>query len=191
MMVEHNKILNDNLHKILDNIVQIQDSVITSKEEIIDEIKKIDNTEVKSSINSLEEKIDDKIDNINFEPLEDKLAILGIKLVKEASGNKDLILEKLEAIQNDDILNKMTELEQKVDSNYFSNKELLLEKVDSITDKIDQKELLIQIIHGFEKEFASKIDSIKEEVEWGNKSIFARMFGRRKNKPQKIDDEEI
>lgn len=189
MMLEHNKVFNENLHKIIDNTVQIQDSIFTSKEEIIDEVKKADNSEIKTSINSLEEKIDDKIDNINFEPLEDKLAILGLKLVKEASGNKDVILEKLEDMKNDDVLSKIKELEQKVDSNFFSNKELLLEKVDGLKDKIDEKELLIKIIHGFEKEFASKIDSIKEEVEWGNKSIFARIFGKKK-KTQKIKDQE-
>lgn len=190
MMLEHNKVFNDNLHKILDNTVQIQNSIFTSKEEIIDEVKKTDNSEIKTSINSLEEKIDDKIDNINFEPLEDKLAILGLKLVKEASGNKEVILEKLEHMKNDDILSKMEELEHKVESNFFSNKELLLEKVDGLKDKIDEKELLIKIIHGFEKEFAGKIDSIKEEVEWGNKSIFARIFGKKKKRPERIKDEE-
>lgn len=191
MMLEHNKVFNDNLHKIIDNTVQIQDSLFTSKEEIIDEIKKVDNSEVKNSINSLEEKIDDKIDNINFEPLEDKLAILGLKLVKEASGNKDEILEKLDRINNYEIMEAMKELEQKVDSNYFSNKELLLEKVNSLKDKIDEKELLIQIIHGFEQEFASKIDSIKEEVEWGNRSIFSRIFGKKKKKSDKYIEDEV
>ena len=37
---------------------------------------------------------------------------------------------------------------------------------------------------------ADKIDSIKEEVEWGNKSIFARIFGKKKNRPERIKDEE-
>jgi len=190
MILEHNKMFNENLHKILDNTVQIQDSIGVSKEEIIDEVKKNDNTEIKNSIHSLEEKIEDKIDNLNFEPLEDKLAILGIKLVKEASGNKDIILERLEAMKNDEILSKMDHLEQKVESNYFSNKELLLEKVNSLKDKIDEKELLIQIIHGFEKEFAEKIDSIKEEVEWGNKSFFSRIFGKKTKNPKKVKHEE-
>ena len=125
MMLEHNKVFNDNLHKIIDNTVQIQDSLFTSKEEIIDEIKKVDNSEVKNSINSLEEKIDDKIDNINFEPLEDKLAILGLKLVKEASGNKDEILEKLDRINNYEIMEAMKELEQKVDSNYYCEDDVI------------------------------------------------------------------
>ncbi|MDO5516119.1 MAG: hypothetical protein Q4F66_01110 [Clostridium sp.] len=193
MMLEHNKVFNDNLHKVLDNTVQIQDSIFTSKEEIIEQVKKVDNSEVKNSLNSLEEKLEDKIDNISFEPLEDKLAILGLKLVKESSGNKEEILEKLEERNNDEILDVMKDLGQKVDSNFFSNKELLLEKVDGLKDKIDEKEVLIKIIHGFEKEFASKIDSIKEEVEWGNKSIFSRMFGKKKRKIDKHrnDDEEF
>lgn len=181
-MIEHNKVFSDNLQKIIENTVQIQDSIFTSKEEILDEVKKMDNTTINTSISSMQEKIENKIDRMNFEPLEDKLAILGVKLVKASSGNKDAIIEKIEEMTNDDVLQRVNELEQKVESNYFSNKELLLEYVNSIKDKIDEKEVLIERMQVFEEEFISKIDSIKEEVEWGNKSIFARLFGKKKNR---------
>ncbi|WP_455796702.1 hypothetical protein [Clostridium butyricum] len=122
-----------------------------------------------------------KIDEITFEQLEDKLAILGIKIVKDASKNKNEILEKIENIKTEEIESKITELEHGIESNFFSSKQLMCEKIKGISDKIDEKEILIKIIHGYENELSEKIRSIQEEVEWSNKSFFSRIFGKKRD----------
>ena len=164
MMVEHNRLFNENLHKLMEDTQSIKDSFQSSTHMISDELKKLD----------------EKIDDITFEQLEDKLAILGIKIVKDAAKNKNEVLHKLENMKNEELEEKIHELTQEVESNFFTNKQLMCEKIQGLSDKIDEKELLIKIIHGYEKELNEKIEKLQEEVEWGNRSFFSRIFGRKR-----------
>ena len=165
MVVEHNKLFNENLHKLMEDTQKIKESFESSNTIINEELKKLDS----------------KIDEMTFEQLEDKLAILGIKIVKDASKNKNEILEKIENIKTEEIESKITELEHGIESNFFSSKQLMCEKIKGISDKIDEKEILIKIIHRYENELSEKIRSIQEEVEWSNRSFFSRIFGKKRD----------
>ena len=164
MLFEHNKLFNESLHKLMVNTQNIKDSFENSNNLINNELKKIDS----------------KIDDISFEMLEEKLAILGIKIVKDANKNKNEIFNKIENINTNKIEDKINNLDQKMESNFFTNKQLMCEKIKGISDKIDEKEILIKIIHGYENDISEKIKSIQEEVEWGNKSFFSRIFGKKR-----------
>lgn len=164
IMFEHNKLFNESLHKLMTNTQSIKDSFESSNNLINDELKKIDS----------------KIDDIAFDKLEEKLAILGIKIVKDANKNKNEIFNKIENINTDKIEDKINNLDQKIESNFFTNKQLMSEKIKGISDKIDEKEILIKIIHSYENDISEKIKNIQEEVEWGNKSFFSRIFGKKR-----------
>ena len=161
----HNKIMSENLHKLIEDTQSIKERLDISNNMVVEEIKKIDS----------------KIDDITFEQLEEKLAILGVKVVKDAAKNKNDILEKIDGINTEKIQEKICEFEQEMESNFFSNKALMTEKFKELSDKIDEKELLIKIIHGYENELSAKIKSIQEEVEWSNRPLFSRIFGKRRN----------
>ena len=165
MMIEHNKIFNENLHKLIEDTQSIKESFKSSTDTLAGELKKLD----------------DKINDITFEQLEDKLAILGIKIVKDAAKNKNELLAKIENIENEELEEKIHELSQEVESNFFSNKQFMCEKMKELSDKIDEKELLIKIIHGYEKELNEKMEKLQEEVEWGNRSFFSKIFGKKRD----------
>ncbi len=165
VIAERNKSFNESLHKLMEDTQSIKDSFENSNNIICDELKKLDF----------------KLENMTFEQLEDKLAILGIKIVKDASKNRDELIGKIENIKTDEIEHKLNGIEQEMESNFFSNKQLMCEKFSGLSDKIDEKELLIKIIHGYENELSEKIKNIQEEVEWGNRSFFARIFGKKRD----------
>ena len=158
---------------------------------------------------SIESNIDLAINNIIreqnkalFESLEERLAILGIKLVKDATNNKEAILNKIDNINMDKvfekvelldksiqeksgILEKSVEekvefLEKSIEDNFDNNKNLILEKLIDINEKIEDKDILIERINNVEYEISTRIKIMQEEVEWGNKNFFARLFGKRR-----------
>lgn len=126
-----------------------------------------------------------------FKSIEERLAILGLKVVKDAAINKDVILNKIENINFDEVKEKLgflessmenrTELlEKSIKSNFVSGNNYVLEKIKNIDDKIEEKEILIELINKLEGSINERIEEIQEEVEWGNKSIFTRIFGKRR-----------
>ena len=165
IMIEHNKLFNENLHKLMEDSQIIKESFNNSNNAVSDELQKLDS----------------KIDGLNFEQLEDKLAILGLKIVKDADKNKNEIIDKIGNINTNNIEEEILKLNQGMESNFFSNKQLMCEKLREISDKIDEKELLIKIIHGYENDINEKIQKIQEEVEWGNRSFLSRIFGKKRN----------
>lgn len=126
-----------------------------------------------------------------FESIEERLAILGLKVVKDAANNKESILnkiddinvdkieEKIELIENS-IEEKVELLEKSMEDNLDNNKNVILGKINDINDKIEDKDILIELINKLQNEFNTKIKNIQEEVEWRNKSFFARLFGKRR-----------
>jgi len=158
---------------------------------------------------SIESTIDLNINNIIkeqnkilFESLEERLAILGIKVVKDAANNREAVLNKIDNIHMDkvcekvelldksieekaELLEKSVEekvgfLEKSIEENFDNNKNLILGKLSTINDKIEDKDILIERINNLEYEISTRIKIMQEEVEWGNKNFFARLFGKRR-----------
>ncbi len=126
-----------------------------------------------------------------FKSIEERLAILGLKVVKDAANNKEAILNKIENINFDEVKekvgllessieNRAESLEKSIKSNLVSGNNYVLEKIKNIDDKIEDKDILIELINKLEGSLNQKIEDIQEEVEWGNKSIFTRIFGKRR-----------
>lgn len=126
-----------------------------------------------------------------FKSIEERLAILGLKVVKDAANNKEAILNKIENINFDEVKekvgllessieNRTESLEKSIKSNLVSGNNYVLEKIKNIDDKIEDKDILIELINKLEGSLNQKIEDIQEEVEWGNKSIFTRIFGKRR-----------
>jgi hypothetical protein len=127
-----------------------------------------------------------------FESIEERLAILGLKVVKDAAANKEAILSKIDSIKVEKVEEKIDVLkksiEEKVESvgksmkdNSDNNSDLILEKIKLVDNKIKEKDIIIEFISKFEDELNERINYIQDEVEWGNKSFFARLFGKRRN----------
>jgi hypothetical protein len=148
--------------------------------------KTIENT-IEIAINkNLEEQ-----NKVLFSSIEERLAILGLKIVKDATGNKEEIINKIDNINLEKIEEKVEEVGKSIESktkavektikdNLVSGNNFVLEKIKKIDDKIEDKDVLIELINKMEDSFNERIDNIQEEVEWGNKSIFARIFGKRR-----------
>ncbi|AGF58138.1 ribosomal protein L17 [Clostridium saccharoperbutylacetonicum] len=148
--------------------------------------KTIENT-IEAAINkNLEEQ-----NKVLFSSIEDRLAILGLKIVKDATSNKEEIINKIDNINLGKVEEKVEEVGKSIESktkaveksikdNLVSGNNFVLEKIKKIDDKIEDKDVLIELINKIEDSFNERIDNIQEEVEWGNKSIFARIFGKRR-----------
>ena len=128
-----------------------------------------------------------------FQSLEERLAILGLKIVKDATSNKEEIINKIDNINLGKVEEKVEEVGKSIESktkaveksikdNLVSGNNFVLEKIKKIDDKIEDKDVLIELINKMEDSFNERIDNIQEEVEWSNKSIFARIFGKRREK---------
>ncbi|OOM70872.1 hypothetical protein CLPUN_51360 [Clostridium puniceum] len=125
-----------------------------------------------------------------FQAIEERLAILGLKIVKDAINTKEAILNKIDDInlnkieEKVDIIERAVEekaavLEKSIEDNN-DNSKAILNKVRSINDKIEDKDAMIELINNMQEELSIKMEIIQEEVEWGNKSFFVRLFGKRR-----------
>lgn len=191
--------------KINDLKISFQEFQEEDFEEKIEDI----NSSVLKITKSIENTIEVAISNIIkeqnkvlFDSLEERLAILGLKVVKDAANNKELILNKIDNISVDKLEEKVELLEKSIDEkvglieksigektealersvedNLDNSKNSILGKISKINDKIEDKDVLIDIINNLEGIINEKIDKIEEEVEWGNKSFLARIFGKRR-----------
>ncbi len=131
--------------------------------------------------------IEDAINNIIieqnkvlFQSIEERLAILGIKVVKDVASNKESILNKIDSIHVDKIEEKVELLEKFMQDKLDNNKKLILGKINEVNHKIEDKDVLIELINKLEGKLDIKINKIQKEVEWGNKSFIARIFGKRR-----------
>ncbi len=128
---------------------------------------------------------------VMFEAIEERLAILGLKVVKDAAANKETILNKIDDINVEKVEEKVDALEKCIEEkvellgksmaeNSDNNADTILGKIRLIDNKIKDKDIIIELINKFEDELNGRINYIQEEVEWGNKSFFARLFGKRR-----------
>lgn len=178
------------------------------EEDFEEKIEDINNSVLKIT-KSIESTIEAAIGNVIkeqnkvlFDSLEERLAILGLKVVKDAANNKELILNKIDNISVDKLEEKVELLEKSIDEkvglieksieektealeksvedNLDNSKNSILGKISHINDKIEDKDVLIGLINDLEGRINKKIDKIEEEVEWGNKSFLTRIFGKRR-----------
>lgn len=178
------------------------------EEDFEEKIEDINNSVLKIT-KSIESTIEAAIGNIIkeqnkvlFDSLEERLAILGLKVVKDAANNKELILNKIDNISVDKLEEKVELLEKSIDEkvglieksieektealersvedNLDNSKNSILGKISNISDKMEDKDVVIGLINDLEGRLNKKIDKIEEEVEWGNKSFLTRIFGKRR-----------
>ena len=201
-VIEKLKPLEKKINDLKGNFEEFQE------EDFEEKIEELNNNilEIKNSIEStIEVAISNMVKEQNkvlFESIEERLAILGLKVVKDAANNKEAILNKIADINVDkieekvDLIERSIEekvglveksieekvelLEKSMENNLDNNKTSILGKMNDINDKIEDKDILIELINKLEGELSTKIENIKEEVEWGNKSFFARIFGKRR-----------
>ena len=190
-VIEKLKPLEKKINDLKGNFEEFQE------EDFEEKIEELNNNilEIKNSIEStIEVAISNMVKEQNkvlFESIEERLAILGLKVVKDAANNKEAILSKIDNINVDkieekvDLIERSIEekvelLEKSMENNLDNNKTSILGKINDINDKIEDKDILIELINKLEGELNTKIENIKEEVEWGNKSFFARIFGKRR-----------
>jgi len=190
-VIEKLKPLEKKINDLKGNFQEFQEDDFEEKiEELNNNILKI----TKSIEGTIETSISNMVKEQNkvlFESIEQRLAILGLKVVKDAANNKDAILnkiddinvdkieEKIESVENS-IEEKVELLEKSIQYNLDNKKNVIVDKIKEINDKIEDKDILIELINKLEDDFNTKIENIKEEVEWGNKPLFARIFGKRR-----------
>lgn len=158
---EISKIL-DNTEKIQKNVEDvdknIQNNVKSTKEDILKAVNDINIVEVKNDIDNIVKEFDRKIDNINYDFIEEKLAVLGIKVLKDASKNTSSIIERIDESNNNDVL---------------------VAKINLLTKKIDSRDKMIEEMSENQKILMDKIEEIQKEVEWKNKPLFIRSFNKK------------
>ena len=197
-IIEKFKTFEKKINDLKGNFQEFQEDEFEEKiEDLNNNILKI----TKSIEGTIETAISNMVKEQNkvlFESIEERLAILGLKIVKDAASNKDDILnkideinvnmigEKIESIENS-IEEKVESIEEKVEllgksigHNLDNKKNVIVDKINDINKKIEDKDILIELINKLDDEINTKIENIKEEVEWGNKSFFARLFGKRR-----------
>lgn len=150
------------------HMIEEKDNVVSNKlgefkKNILNEIvklnDKIDNKTIIELVNKLESNFNDRFNSMREE----------LKSGKEE-------IRSLNAQSEEEIVRK---LEIVVDKNASTNKEDILNEILKINHKIDDK-AVIEIINKLELSFNERFNSIQEEVEWGNKSLFAKIFGRKR-----------
>lgn len=163
-------------------------------EEKLEELNKSISNITKNIESAVEAAVNKNLEEQNkalFKSIEERLAILGLKVVKDAANNKDAILNKIENINLDEVKEKVELLDDTIGSrteslekvmkdSLISSNNYVLEKIQIIDNKIEDKDILIELISKLEGSLNQKIEDIQEEVEWGNKSFFARIFGKRR-----------
>ena len=197
-IIEKFKTFEKKINDLKGNFQEFQEDEFEEKiEDLNNNILKI----TKSIEGTIETAISNMVKEQNkvlFESIEERLAILGLKIVKDAASNKDDILnkideinvnmigEKIESIENS-IEEKVESIEEKVEllgksigHNLDNKKNVIIDKINDVNKKIEDKDILIELINKLDDEINTKIENIKEEVEWGNKSFFARLFGKRR-----------
>jgi hypothetical protein len=191
-VIEKLKPLEKKINDLKGNFEEFQEDDFEEKiEELNNNIFKI----IKSIEGTIETSISNMVKEQNkvlFESIEERLAILGLKVVKESANNKDDILnkiddinvdkidEKIESVENS-IEEKVELLEKFIEHNLDNNKNMIVDKIKEINDKIEEKDIIIELINNLEYEVSTRMKIMQEEVEWGNKSLFARIFGKRRN----------
>lgn len=190
-VIEKLKPLEKKINDLKGNFQEFQEEDFEEKiEDLNNNILKITKS-IESTINEVISNMVKEKNKVLFESIEERLAILGLKVVKDAANNKESILNKIDDINMDkieekvelmenSIEEKVELLEKSMEDNLDNNKKIILDKIKHINDKIEDKDILIELINKLEGDINTKIENMQQEVEWGNKSFFARIFGKRR-----------
>ena len=190
-IIEKLKPLEKKINDLKGNFQEFQEDDFEEKiEDLNNNILKI----TKSIEGTIETAISNMVKEQNkvlFESIEERLAILGLKVVKDATNNKEAILNKIDDINVDkieekvELIEKSIEeksalLEKSMEDNFENNNKVLLDKIRIINNKLEDKGVLVELINSLQDELSMKMEIIQEEVKWGNKSLFTRIFGKRR-----------
>ena len=190
-VIEKLKPLEKKISDLKGNFQEFQEEDFEEKiEDLNNNILKI----TKSIESTIETAISNMVKDQNkvlFESIEERLAILGLKVVKDAANNKEAIFNKINDINVDKIEDKVELIEKSIEEkselleksmedNFENNNKVLLDKMRIINNKLEDKGVLAELINNLQDELSIKMEIIQEEVKWGNKSFFARIFGKRR-----------
>ena len=189
-IIDKLKPLEKKINDLKGNFQEFQEDDFEEKiEDLNNNILKITKS-IESTIEAAISNMVKEQNKVLFESIEERLAILGLKVVKDAANNKESILNKIDDLNLDkieekvDLVESFIEekvelLEKSIEHNLDNKKNLIIDKINDINKKIEDKDILIELINKLQDEFNTKIENVKEEVEWGNKSFFSRIFGKR------------
>lgn len=85
--------------------------------------------------------------------VEDKIVFLGKYIVREENISKEDILNKIDGININEIEKRIELVGKGIENNLFNSEDNILERVNVINEKIDVKNILIEIISKMENEF--------------------------------------
>lgn len=208
IIIEQTIVINNSLNKLVENTEKIKVDIENNENELLkavqnsthvisEQIKTIEIEKIDERIDSLEENIEHKTKSVNNnirqldetleqraellnKNVEDKIALLGKYIVREENISKEDILNKIDGININEIEKRIELVGKGIENNLSNSEDNILERVNAINEKIDAKNILIEIISKMENEFTQKINKIQEEVEWGNRSFFSRLFGKKR-----------
>lgn len=182
MVISLTKVSKDISVEILDKLKPLEKRITDLREDISDENE--ETLEKLEDLNKSINKMTSSIENILEECLNNIMAkednILKIKLdslSKENEAMKQKIEENNKYIIH--LNSKIDGLEKIIERNFFENKMLFVEKLNKVSEHIDEKNMLIQIVSKLEGEFSDKLSSIQEEVEYLNQSFISKIFKKK------------
>lgn len=190
-VIEKLKPIEKKVNDLRGSFAEFQEEDFEEKlEELNSSISKVTKS-MESTIEAVISKSIEEHNKVLFQSIEERLAILGLKVVKDAANNKEAILNKIDDIKVDKVEEKVEALEKSIEErvdylersiedNLDNKKNIILGKIKIVESKIEEKDIIIDLINKLEKNLNKKVDDIQEEVEWGNKSFFARLFGKRR-----------
>lgn len=165
----------EKLKPIERKISDLRDDISDENEETLEKLEDLSKSIYKMT-SSIENILEECLNNVMTK--EDN--ILNNKLIKIIEENK-YIKEKMHA-NNESIVelnSRINELEKSMLGSFFDNKMLFTEKVNAINEKIDEKNILIQIVSKLEGEFSKQLSKLQEEVEYSNRPFFSKLFNKR------------
>jgi len=165
----------EKLKPIERKINDLRDDISDENEEALEKLEDINKTIYKMT-SSIENILEECLNNVMTK--EDN--VLNNKLIKIIEEN-EYIKEKIN-VNNKSIValnSRIDELEKSMMGSFFDNKMLFTEKVNAINEKIDEKNILIQIVSKLEGEFSKQLSKLQEEVEYSNRPFFSKLFNKR------------
>jgi len=165
----------EKLKPIERKINDLRDDISDENEEALEKLEDINKTIYKMT-SSIENILEECLNNVMTK--EDN--VLNNKLIKIIEEN-EYIKEKIN-VNNKSIValnSRIDELEKSMMGSFFDNKMLFTEKVNAINEKIDEKNILIQIVSKLEDEFSKQLSKLQEEVEYSNRPFFSKLFNKR------------
>ena len=191
-----NKSISIQCDEVTKNIMEeLQDEMVTSltkvskdvSGEILEKLKPIEKriNDLREDISDENEEALEKLDDLNksINKMTSSIENVLEECLNNVMTKEDNILNnKLKELSNKYIMNlntRIDDLEKIIQSNFFDHKMLFIEKLNKISEQIDEKNMLIQIVNKLEGEHSEKLSNLQEEVEYLNQSFFSKIFKKK------------